>query len=470
MFSAIQSILLIFLVVFKLSSTCCSKELHLKCESVDKDHNNTRISRKLNVCHVKKFNLTKDTEDVTQLLFADDSANTYTGVSLESSKFQKFPQQILTVFPHVLSLGIAFSGMTEIEDHTFKNSTQLLDLNLGYNKITKITEFSFAGAENLVSLNLDVNQITEVSPSAFSCLPHLKILKLGSNKISTLDRNVFALLSNLRVLSLTRNPLVHIDSQMFVHNDRLVELRLSELEVGEVELELHSKKMKKLDLYGIRSDKKKITLKSFDSTDIIEIEELNLKYNRFTNISQVHIDDSIHVKVLNFGDSKFEALDEAPNFLTHAKKLMFNANAIQELSSNFLNRIKNVEFLDLSRNQLKMKLNMFEPLQNLKTLFLSGNDLRTIAPGWFTGLTKLEHLYIGSNKLSHFDHISLMNTLPSLRILNIQGGESDFKCSYLKKMVKDLKAINRLEVLNFHHAAEEEENYVYDIRCERDRS
>lgn len=358
--------------------------------------------------------------------------------------------------------------MTEIANHTFKDASQLLGLHLAYNNITKITEFSFAGADNLISLNLEDNKIMEVSSKAFNCVPHLKSLKLGNNQISTLDKETFAMLKNLMVLRLTSNPLVYIDPHMFVHNGRLSELGLSELACNELELELRSENIKKLDIYGMHADFKKVHLKSSESTDIIEIDELKLKYNRFTNLTQVNIDDTIHVKTLDLTQSKFEALEEAPDFLKHAKTLVFDSNSIQEIHQNFLVRIENVESLDLSGNRIRMYSNMFEPLKNLKELYLRGNNFGTVEPRWFSGLTKLENLNIGANNLSEFDYISLVNTLPSLKILNIQGGESDFKCGYLKKMVKDMKAIHRLDVIDFLQGQEERENFIYDIRCEKD--
>lgn len=246
-----------------LISTSYARDLQLECHSVDESYNNTRLLRVLNVCHVKKFNLTKD--DIianTQLSFSDAAAaNTYTGVIIESSKFPSFPQKIIKIFKNMVFLSIAFSGMTEIEDFSFRNATRLQDLNLGYNKITKISEFTFAGAD-LVSLSLEVNEITEVAPGAFDYFPHLETLRLSSNKISALDAKIFAMLSNLKLLRLNTNPLTHIDPQMFVHNQRLSDLGLAMIEVGgELELVLNTNRLTLLDLHGITEEFKKLTLR-----------------------------------------------------------------------------------------------------------------------------------------------------------------------------------------------------------------
>lgn len=186
-------------------------------------------------------------------------------------------------------------------------------------------------------------------------------------------------------------------------------------------------------------------------------------------MNDIIVDDGILVQVIDLSDNQFRSLEDVPEFLKRTSGLHFDSNSIQEVSPDFMSHMEQLELLDLSRNQMKMSANMFEPLKNLQELFLYGNNLGTIKPDWFTGLTKLKKLYIGSNGLSTFDYISLVNTLPALKRLNIQGGVSHFKCSYLKDMVKDLKAVNRVDVLiHNEYVLEEDEDFIYDIRCERD--
>lgn len=257
MLNFLQTILFLSLGSSILISTCCAKELQLECK-----HRVSTIygglSRILDVCHVKKFNIT---EDDTQLVFMDTNSKTYTGVRIESSKFTVFPKEILKIFPQTVALAVAFSDMTKIEDNSFRNASQLLDLDLGYNKITKINELTFAGADNLIDLRLNVNKITEVSPRALNCVPKLEILELGQNEISTLHMETFAKLKNLKTLSLNSNPLSHIAPQLFIHNERLSVLRLGVMEFDELELELSTNQMEKLAIYGTHSHLKKLTLR-----------------------------------------------------------------------------------------------------------------------------------------------------------------------------------------------------------------
>lgn len=184
-------------------------------------------------------------------------------------------------------------------------------------------------------------------------------------------------------------------------------------------------------------------------------------------MTDITIDDLIHANSVDLAQNQITSVDNTSDFLKHASNLVFDTNSIQGISQNFLKTIENVESLDLSENQLKMSQNMFEPLKKLKKLNLGNNDFRTIQPEWFTGLTKLESLSFGSNNLTSFDYILLVNILPSLKRLNLEGA-NEFKCGFLKKMVEDLKAINRLDVIKREHSVEEENDFIYDIRCERD--
>lgn len=204
------------------------------------------------------------------------------------------------------------------------------------------------------------------------------------------------------------------------------------------------------------------------STDLLTISLLDLEACKFTNMSDLVIDEMIHVSSIDMSRNKLTSLIDAPEYLRHVTHLQFKLNTIDHISEDFMKQLVNLKSLKLDNTKLKMAPNMFEHLPNLVKLDVSQNDLRKLEPEWFTGLGKLEELEFQSNNVTNFDYMSLLETLPALKILNIRGA-NDFKCDYLKKMVRDLKEVNRLDVIKGKNYSEEDErgNYIYNIRCDR---
>lgn len=233
---------------------CCAKEIHLECDDII-EVTNIHISRVLQVCDIRGFEITENDSEIS---FVNVSQNNFTKIEVTRSKFLVLPTKIVDLFPQVVAFEVCFSGMTRIEDYTFRNASQLLDLSITINELTEITEFTLAGAVNVISLDLNTNQITNVSPKAFNLMPKLERLILGANRISSLDKEIFSLLKNLKYLDVSFNKLTEIDSKLFVHTEHLSYLNLARNKFNEVELELSTKvKMNRLDFEGIR----KLTLR-----------------------------------------------------------------------------------------------------------------------------------------------------------------------------------------------------------------
>lgn len=185
-------------------------------------------------------------------------------------------------------------------------------------------------------------------------------------------------------------------------------------------------------------------------------------------MTDIVIDEMIHVSSIDMTRNNLTSLIDAPEYLRQVTHLQLKFNPIVHISENFMKQLVNLKSLKLYNTKLKMVPNMFEHLPNLVHLELSQNDLRQLEPEWFTGLGKLEELAFESNNVTNFDYMSLLDTLPALKVLNIRGA-NDFKCEYLKKMVRDLKEVNRLDVIKGKNYPEEDErgNYIYNIRCDR---
>ena len=108
-------------------------------------------------------------------------------------------------------------------------------------------------------------------------------------------------------------------------------------------------------------------------------------------------------KVLNLSNMKIndlKGLQNIPNIKT-VQTLFLDNNQLTTIQPNAFAGLTNLEWLGLGENQLStIPTKAFAGLTNLKDLFLRDNQLTTIQPNAFTGLTSLTELYLGYNQLT----------------------------------------------------------------------
>lgn len=193
-----------------------------------------------------------------------------------------------------------------------------------------------------------------------------------------------------------------------------------------------------------------------DTSEIIVIDLLIIEDSQLSDFTDLNVDEKIHVKALELKSNQLASLLNAPDFARHVTKLDVDSSPIEEISPQFLMKFVNLEWLMLGIDQMQMRPNMFEPLTNLKVLYMWCEKL---SPEWFTGLTKLEELHFRSENMTSFDYKTLLDTLPSLKLLEFRA--VNLKCDFLKKMMEDLKAMGKFYLVKYEGSFD-----LSDIRCE----
>lgn len=194
---------------------------------------------------------------------------------------------------------------------------------------------------------------------------------------------------------------------------------------------------------------------------------LDIRSSKLRSLSDIKISKNIKISHfdLSFGFN-LESLDNAPDFLSGLVYLHMQTNKIKIIPTTFLDKIQNVKQLNLAINQIQMRENMFEKLTSLQSLVLNTNQLTKIENNWFNGLVNLQQLDIRNNLLRNFSYESLvMNTCPKLRKLRIEGNR--FNCTFLKKMVDDLRALGKLKLIEKENSETNNDGIynVYGYRC-----
>ncbi|XP_055352524.1 toll-like receptor 13 [Paramacrobiotus metropolitanus] len=366
------------------------------------------------------------------------------------------------------------------------------------------TSWVFADYNQLEMLDLRHTNFLPAR-SSFAGLPNLKQLYLGGNAIRDLTViNMFAgsLSTNLTLLDLSDNGLRLLPIGMEPVSPQLTELDLSgnQLNIGFMFEDdtnhyiTHFRlfpNLKKLDLSGNK-------MKRFNGTHLSRIknlEHLNIGCNNFMRIDKSffhalpktlqilnmtfcltpgniakprfdpdafstlppavarlilqkgYLDSSIfavfknaNIPTLRQLDLGFNAIgiitEELCQPLADLETLILAGNQLQSLGYQTFRGMCNLRALDLSWNKIFLVgTHDFDGLRNLKVLTLTGNGLTEIQPGALEPMVQLKNLYLGYNSIK--DLKSLMTTLgQQLQHLGLQ--ENPIDCipdMFLAKMI-----------------------------------
>lgn len=173
--------------------------------------------------------------------------------------------------------------------------------------------------------------------------------------------------------------------------------------------------------------------KSSEISENITIRYLNIFQNEFYNISQIHVDQSVKLQIVDISRNRLRSMNIGPDFVQDLTTLKLNKNQLWELSPGFLNRMVKLKALYLENNALRLYPSMFKSMSDLRVLSMTKNYLKVVDLSWFEGLQNLTQLNLEDNLLSNINYTAIMGVLPSLQSLLIDKNE--FRCSFVETMV-----------------------------------
>lgn len=374
-------------------------------------------------------------------------------VEFQNCKLYDVPRQLFQAFRNLVSLKVNQCQIGDLSRYIFDYAHTLEELTLQGNKLTKIPSMVFASASNLKIIDLSQNQIAEVEGNSFNKLGAVEELYLNENKINTLPDNIFSNLINLAKLKLDTNKIQLIEDNLFSGNLNLTEITLNNNEII------------------------KISPKSFDKLEKLKI--LNLSFNRLTklDVSSTNLEKLLmmfnkvtHVYINRYLKTLFASYNELESVELNGNQalldLKLRGNKLVDLVN--ITTLKNLEILDLSFNNIsRLNISTFATLTQLRKLNLEFTDISTesLNYGTFTHFSELTHLDISYNSLKEinfhvFASLQLLshlkidgNNLTELqsyetikqifpKLILISLGDNDWNCTYLMKMVRELKQQN----------------------------
>ena len=277
----------------------------------------------------------------------------------------------------------------EISEYIDKlvNNTNLENLNLSGNCIKDRYEFVF-NLSNLHTLDISENEI-ETLPE-ISLIPPSKLnnLNLSANIISELPERIWSLHS-LKIINISHNYIKNLNIPDTIYDNNIVTLNLSSNPLKFLPDEIKQlQSLKHLDLSG-----NDLTELPDTFSQLVNLETLNLSDNDIITLPN------------NFGMLKsLKRLDISGGELSRT--------ALIELPQGFPN-LSNLEYLDLTYNQLQSLPDNFGNLKRLATLNLSHNNLASL-PNSMKDLEMLHSLNAKENKITCIPDLT-----PNLKTLDV---------------------------------------------------
>ncbi|KAE8279675.1 Toll-like receptor 13 Precursor [Larimichthys crocea] len=316
--------------------------------------------------------------------------------------------------PTLEELDLSKNNITTLGCQDFANMTKLKHLRLFNNFISALNDCVFKDLIQLQVLKLQGNHICKFG-GAFKKpnLPNLTQLRLNGNGLTTIQSEAFNGLQSLQMLSLHENKIKNLEDGCFIGLTDLTDLQLQSNNINQSvirqEVFNHLTNLRRLDL---RTN--------------------HIRYNYSSAMPNPPFSKLSHLQILAIPGQHRRGKSLLPSNLLQGltNLLVFNTRNTQllSLSKDMFNHTPQLQILDISSNDIvDLSPELFFPIQNLKSLYISRISLRSLDFLKDAGLTKLEFIQARKNAFSVLSEDE-MDPLKALVYLDLQGNSFTCDC------------------------------------------
>nr|XP_015809178.2 leucine-rich repeats and immunoglobulin-like domains protein 3 [Nothobranchius furzeri] len=364
-------------------------------------------------------------------------------LDLSLNKLQTLDKNLFHQLHHLREINLNHNELEMIPDLS-PSASNITALFLANNRITRISEEQLRPFFALETLDLSNNKIVDVKASSFPALP-LRSMFLSNNRISSLENGWSTNLSStLQVLWLNRNRLSSISAKIF-QLPNLQHLELSRNRIRRVEgltfqylpalrlLKMQRNGLKRLmdgAFYGLGN----LEVLQLDYNNLTEVskgwlyglqslQQLHLGHNSINRIQADAWDCCQKLSNLNLSSNHLSRLEESSFVgLSLLDELHIGNNHVSFIADRAFHGLYNLQMLDLQDNEISWTIEdmngPFSALDKMKTLFLQGNQIRSVTKKSFSGLDALQHLDLSNNAIMSIqaNAFSQIKNLEELRL------------------------------------------------------
>lgn len=271
--------------------------------------------------------------------------------------------------------------------HKFISSPCVKELDFSWNRIKYLDKDAFEDVPNLERLNLSRNAIQPENLFSFASLPKLKTL----------------------ILSIQEKPRFYEHENLF---PRTIFIDNSYPSLEDLALnDVGAKKLSSKNLAKLMPNLTTLNLGfniGLDIADLMKnfppsLKKLDLESN---NVSFINFTGHHKLEILNLHKNNFQSLyftDDSTTCESNNQLCVGWMNGLEELKVSYCG-IEKITFQKFS----------FNPVPNLKILYLTGNKLKTL--GGLPKLLSLEFLQMGSNDFESIENLCFLRNLSTLKI------------------------------------------------------
>uniref|UniRef100_A0A3Q2ZJP1 Leucine-rich repeats and immunoglobulin-like domains 3 n=1 Tax=Kryptolebias marmoratus TaxID=37003 RepID=A0A3Q2ZJP1_KRYMA len=384
-------------------------------------------------------------------------------LNLSHNKLQTLDRNLFSRIQNLSEIKLNHNELEEIPD-LGPHASNIATLILANNRIGRISEERLRPFLALQTLDLSNNKIVEVKASSFPALP-LRNMFLNNNRISSLETRCFSSLSStLQVLQLNRNRISTLQTKNF-ELPNLQHLELSRNRIRHVEgltfqemVALRSLKMQRNGLRNLMDGAffglSNMEVLEVDHNNLTEVskgwlyglrslQQLHLGHNSISRIQPNIWECCQKLTKLNLSSNHLSRLEESSFVgLSLLDELLVGNNRVSFIADGAFRGLSNLQMLDLQNNEISWTIEdmngPFSALDKMKTLFLQGNQIRSVTKKSFSGLDTLQHLDLSNNAIMSIqaNAFSQMKNLEKL-LLNTSSLLCDCQLKWLPVWVKE---------------------------------
>lgn len=380
-----------------------------------------------------------------------------TKITFTDCFMDNIPKELTMAFPKVELLDVSRTHLERLENYDFSDTNSVVTLNASNNKIYKLGSRMVSSLSDLETLDISHNLVERLNPTAFVFSNKFKYLNLSHNRISSLEKAFLEPLRSLEVLKLDHNLITEISpwetyrvlqwKELYLQNNKLIALHPSLVKTVEIlDVSLNS-----LETANFKDSKLREFLISDNELKTLTISKAVAKLDASGNKKNsmlISWEGCTSIKHLDLAETKL-------------------ANIEQTL--DYLKNFKDLEYLDLMESRVVFSQNIFQGLEKLQTLLLSGAIIGLLPDKTFVDLKSLTTLDLSGNILQFLNLAELKNSrnLETLKLRNsniyhIYGWENitlslpklkeidiydnKFNCKELPIVIKDFRKANILVV------------------------
>ena len=346
-------------------------------------------------------------------------------LNLEDNSLSKLPEGVFDGLSRLEILTMQGNDLSSLPDGVFDDLTKLHTLGLYDNDLAALPDGIFDGLTKLRTLAISGNKLTALSGDVFTGLGGLASLVASNNKLTSLPDGVFSGMSRLQSVSFSGNPsapftlLAELERQ---GEDRVV-VKVSEGAPFAMTVTLSAEggtlSATTVVIGGGDTESAAVTVTPEGAGAVT----VSVDSAAFPDAGTVHngiqtgVGESLTLEAAASGicDRTAQVREEILARLGHVSDCA-------DVTAADLSGITGILWVVFNNEALTLKSGDFAGLDNLRALYLYGNQLSALPEDVFSGLGSLEELWLSHNQLRELPE-DVFDGLGNLKMLRLYGNQ-----------------------------------------------